>query len=96
MRCKISLVVWGDGLKEGNLPSFTDVLENYVSLLEGAEVLRIHPESLRRLLRQQGKLKGKYIKYHGKYLIEREALLEFKFTYSSKIGRKRIQKKLDL
>lgn len=74
------------------MPSFEEVLDSYVDLLGGARILGIHPESLRRLIKSQGKLKGEFVVYRGKYLINREALLRFKSTYESRPGPKRVKK----
>lgn len=75
------------------MPSFTEVLDRYVDLIEGSKILKIHRESLRRLIKKR-KLEGKYLKFRGKYLIDREELLKFKETYESRVGPKRKIKRL--
>jgi excisionase family DNA binding protein len=65
--------------------------DNYVDLIEAARELSIHPQSLRRLIKQ------KKIPAHifgGKYLIERDKLEMFKSNYDPRPGRKAIRRLL--
>ena len=63
--------------------------ENYLDLVEAAAVLKIHPQSLRRLIKQD---KLQAIVFAGKYLIERERLQAFKAGYDPRPGRKPIRR----
>ena len=59
--------------------------ENYIDLIEAAAVLRIHPQSLRRLVKQ-GKVPTRL--FAGKYLFERDVIETFKANYDPSPGRK--------
>ena len=61
-----------------------DPFEDYLDLVEAARVLTIHPQSLRRLIKQK-RVPARL--YAGKYLIEREQLTLFKATYDPRPGR---------
>jgi excisionase family DNA binding protein len=63
--------------------------ENYLDLVEAARVLAIHPQSLRRLIKQ-GKVPA--VLFAGKYLIERDKM--FKSNYDPRPGRKPIRRLL--
>lgn len=65
--------------------------ENYMSLLEAATALNIHPSSLRRLIKQK-KLPAQL--FAGKYLIERHVLEQFKTSYDPRPGRKTMRRLL--
>ncbi len=69
----------------------TELFDNYLDLVESARILRIHPQSLRRLIKQK---KVPAILFAGKYLIERDKLQMFKANYDSRPGRKAIRKLL--
>ena len=49
--------------------------DNYLDLVDAARILGIHPQSLRRLIKQK---KVPAVLFAGKYLIERSALQQFK------------------
>ena len=55
----------------------------YVDVLEAAERLNIHPESVRRLIRQE---KLPAFRYANKYLIKRDVLEQFAQTYDGRTG----------
>lgn len=59
--------------------------DNYVDVLEAGRRLNIHPESVRRLIRQ-GKIPG--IKFANKWLIRKDELEQFAQTYDPRSGRK--------
>ena len=63
----------------------TTPFENYLDLVEAAKVLGIHPQSLKRLIKQK---KVPALLFAGKYLIERDTLNQFKFNYDPRPGRK--------
>jgi excisionase family DNA binding protein len=63
--------------------------DNYVDLVEAARQLNIHPQSLRRLIKQK---KVPAVLFGGKYLIERDKLEMFKANYDRRPGRKIIRK----
>ena len=65
--------------------------ENYLDLVEAARVLGIHPQSLRRLIKQK---KVPAVLFAGKYLIERDTLNQFKSNYDPRPGRKAIRRLL--
>jgi excisionase family DNA binding protein len=54
------------------------IFENYQDVLEASKLLYIHPETIKRLIRE-GKLPA--TKFSNKWLIEREHLLSFAKTY---------------
>jgi excisionase family DNA binding protein len=60
-------------------------LENYATVREAADKLRIHPESVRRLIRQ-GKLPAK--KFANSWLIEQAVLEQFASHYDPRPGNK--------
>lgn len=62
-----------------------DLLDKYVDVDEVAKRLTIHPESVRRLIRQ-GKLPA--IKFANKWLVERAALEQFANRYDPRRGNK--------
>ena len=59
--------------------------DNYLDLVEAARFLAIHPQSLRRLIKQ-GKVPA--VLFAGKYLVERDKLEMFKANYDPRPGRK--------
>ncbi len=65
--------------------------DNYLDLVDAARILGIHPQSLRRLIKQK---KVPAVLFAGKYLIERSALQQFKSTYDPRPGRKAIRRLL--
>ncbi len=65
--------------------------DNYLDLVEAARILRIHPQSLRRLIKQK---KVPAILFAGKYLIERDKLEMFKANYDPRPGRKPVRRLL--
>lgn len=60
-------------------------LENYVNVADAAERLNIHPESVRRLIRQ-GRLPAK--KFANSWLIARDVLEQFANGYDRRPGNK--------
>jgi len=65
--------------------SVESLLTAYADVSEAGKRLKIHPESVRRLLRQ-GKLPG--IKFGNKWLIERSVLEQFASHYDPRPGNK--------
>ena len=63
--------------------------DNYLDLVEAARILNIHPQSLRRLIKQK---KVPAMLFAGKYLIERFQLDQFKSNYDPRPGRKAIRR----
>jgi len=61
------------------------LLATYADVVEAGKRLSIHPESVRRLIRQ-GKLPG--IKFGNKWLIERDVLEQFAHHYDPRPGNK--------
>ena len=62
-----------------------ELLENYAGVDEVAKRLNIHPESVRRLIRQ-GKLPA--IKFGNKWLVEKVNLAQFASHYDPQPGNK--------
>lgn len=61
------------------------LLENYADVTEVSKRLSIHPESVRRLIRE-GKLPA--IKFGNKWLVERALLEQFASGYDGRPGNK--------
>jgi excisionase family DNA binding protein len=59
--------------------------DSFVDILEAGQRLNIHPESVRRLIRQ-GRLPA--YKFANKWLIERDVLEQFAQTYDGRPGAK--------
>ena len=68
----------------------TGLTDTYVSSLEAATVLAIHPMAIQKLLKA-GKLRGE--KIVNRWLIRRADLEEFAKTYVPKVGRPRTKRK---
>ena len=62
------------------------MLENYVDVIEASKILDVHPETVKRLIRE-GKLAA--IKFGNKWIMERERLQMFAATYDGSRGRVR-------
>jgi len=69
----------------------TELFEDYLDLVEAARILGIHPQSLRRLIKQK---KVPAVLFAGKYLIQRDKLQMFKANYDPRPGRKAIRRLL--
>ncbi len=65
--------------------------DDYFDLVEAARDLQIHPQSLRRLIKQK---KIPAMLFAGKYLIERDKLEMFKANYDPRPGRKPVSRLL--
>ena len=65
--------------------------QDYLDLVEAAGELGIHPQSLRRLIKQK---RVPAVIFAGKYLIERDKLEMFKANYDPRPGRKPIRRLL--
>jgi len=63
----------------------TEALDNYADLMEAGSRLRIHPDSVRRLIRQ-GKIPA--FKFANKWLIRKDELEQIALVYDSRPGRK--------
>ena len=62
------------------------MLENYVDVIEASKILDVHPETVKRLIRE-GKLAA--IKFGNKWIMERNRLQMFANTYDGSRGRVR-------
>ncbi len=62
-----------------------EVLDDYADVLEAGARLSIHPDSVRRLIRQ-GKIPA--FKFANKWLIRKDELEQFALVYDSRPGRK--------
>ena len=58
-------------------------LEDYLTIIEAANVLRIHPETLKRLCRQDDITA---VKLHNTWLIHKDVLATFSKQYSPRRG----------
>jgi excisionase family DNA binding protein len=67
------------------LMSRIELLEQYAGVKEVSERLNIHPESVRRLIRQ-GKLPA--IKFGNKWLVDKATLEQFASRYDPRPGNK--------
>ena len=65
--------------------------DDYLDLVDAARELGIHPQSLRRLIKQS---KVPAVLFAGKYLIERDKLEMFKTNYDPRPGRKAVRRLL--
>jgi len=65
--------------------------ENLLDINEVAQEIGIHPQSVRRLIKQN-ELPARY--HRGKYFIDRDQLQMFKANYNPRPGRKRSAKLL--
>ena len=62
------------------------MLENYVDVIEASKILDVHPETVKRLIRE-GKLSA--TKFGNKWIMERDRLQMFAATYEGSRGRVR-------
>ena len=62
------------------------MLENYVDVIEAARILGVHPEAVKRLIRE-GKLTA--TKFGNKWIMELHRLQMFANTYDGRPGRTR-------
>ena len=62
------------------------MFEDYVDVIEAGKKLRIHPETVKRLIRQ-GTIPA--TKFSNKWLIRRDILEQFASTYDHRPGKKR-------
>ena len=62
------------------------MFENYVDVIEAAKILNVHPETVKRLIRE-GKLTA--TKFGNKWIMERPRLQMFANTYDGSRGRAR-------
>jgi len=61
------------------------IFENYLDVLEASKILRVHSETVKRLIRE-GKLPA--TKFGNKWLIDKERLLVFAAVYNRHRGRR--------
>ena len=71
--------------------SFEQFKHDHLDLVEAAQILGIHPQSLRRLIKAE-KMPARI--FAGKYLIDRHTLEMFKANYDPRPGRKPIRRLL--
>ncbi len=62
------------------------ILENYVDVIEASKILDVHPETVKRLIRE-GKLNA--TKFGNKWIMEFDQLRMFATTYDRRSGRVR-------
>ena len=59
------------------------MLENYIDVIEASKILDVHPETVKRLIRE-GKLTA--TKFGNKWIMERDRLQVFANTYDGRRG----------
>ena len=62
------------------------MLENYIDVIEASKILDVHPETVRRLIRE-GKLTA--TKFGNKWIMEQDRLQMFANAYDGRRGRTR-------
>ena len=62
------------------------MFENYIDVIEASKILDIHPETVKRLIRE-GRLTA--TKFGNKWIMERDRLQVFANIYDGKRGRTR-------
>ena len=62
------------------------MLENYLDVIEASKILGVHPETVKRLIRE-GKLTA--TKFGNKWIMERDRLQMFATTYDGRRGKVR-------
>ncbi len=62
------------------------MFENYIDVLEASKILKVHPETIKRLIRE-GKLPA--TKFGNKWIIDRNLLAVFAGSYDRRRGRVR-------
>ncbi len=67
----------------------SSIFDDWFDLIEAAKELTIHPQSLRRLIKEK---KIGATLFAGKYLINKETLSRFKATYDPRPGRKPLRR----
>ena len=60
------------------------MFENYIDVIEDSKILDVHPETVKRLIRE-GKLTA--TKFGNKWIMERDRLWVFANTYDGSRGR---------
>ena len=81
-----AVVSWYDDVVLPQLYLIGPMLENYIDVIEASKIMDVHPETLKRLIRE-GKLTA--IKFGNKWIIERDRLQVFANTYDRSRGRAR-------
>ena len=62
------------------------MLENYIDVIEASKILDVHPETVKRLIRE-GKLTA--TKFGNKWIMERDRFQVFANSYDGRRGRTR-------
>lgn len=62
------------------------MFENYIDVIEASKILGVHPETVKRLIRE-GKLTA--TKFGNKWIMERDRIQVFANTYHGNRGRTR-------
>ena len=77
---------WYDNVVVPQLYKVRPMLENYVDVIEASKILDVHPETVKRLIRE-GKLTA--TKFGNKWIMELDRLRVFANTYDGRRGRAR-------
>ncbi len=83
--CILSLTCWTVQQISRYLMTKDELLEQYMDVQQAGQRLNIHPESVRRLIRQ-GKIPA--IRFSNKWLIQRDVLEQFASRYDPRPGQK--------
>ncbi len=78
--------LWYDTVVLQQLYQACPMLENYIDVIEASKILDVHPETVKRLIRE-GKLTA--TKFGNKWIMERDRLQVFANTYDGSRGRVR-------
>ena len=81
-----SVSLWYDTVVVQQLYKVDPMLENYIDVIEASKILDVHPETVKRLIRE-GKLTA--TKFGNKWIMERDRLQVFANTYDGSRGRVR-------
>ena len=86
LNTQIAATSWYDTVVVQQLYWTGPMLENYVDVIEASKILGVHPETVKRLIRE-GKLTA--TKFGNKWIMERGRLQMFATTYGGNRGRVR-------
>ena len=79
-----AIASWYDDVVLPQLHGVWPMLENYIDVIEASKILDVHPETVKRLIRE-GKLTA--TKFGNKWIMERDRLRVFANTYDGSRGR---------
>ena len=83
---QICATSWYDNVVVQQLYRTWPMFENYIDVIEASKILGVHPETVKRLIRE-GKLTA--TKFGNKWIMERDRIQVFASTYDGNRGRTR-------